>query len=108
MAKTKILIDTDILIDALKGIQYARALLKTRDIEIYCSILTRKELLSKEGLRDSERKRVTAMLSRIRILRIDEDITRKLALLTKKYGERPDMIADLILPQLHGQESCRF
>ena len=57
MAKIKILIDTDVFIDALKGIKPAKVLFRTKEIDVYCSVLTRKELFSKKGLRDSERKR---------------------------------------------------
>ena len=97
MAKVKLLIDTDIVIDALKGIKPAKELLKAKEIDIYCSILTKKELLSKEGLSDSERKRIVAMFKKIKILKIDDDINKKYILLIKQYGEKPDMIADYII-----------
>ena len=58
MAKIKLLIDTDILIDSLRGVKVAKDLFRTKDIDVYCSILSKKELLSKGGLRESERKRV--------------------------------------------------
>jgi len=74
VAKIRLLIDTDIFIDALKGIKPAKDLFRTKEIDLYCSILTKKELLSKEGLRDSERKRIITLLSKIKILRIDDDI----------------------------------
>lgn len=57
MAKIRILVDTDIIIDSLKGVRVAKELFRTRSIELYCSILTKKELLSKAGLKDSERKK---------------------------------------------------
>lgn len=77
MAKIKLLIDTDILIDSLRGVKVAKDLFRTKDIDIYCSILSKKELLSKGGLRESERKRVINLLSRIKVLRIDDDINKK-------------------------------
>jgi len=61
MAKVKLLIDTNIFIDALKEIKSAKDLFRIREIDIYCSILTKKELFSKEGLRDSERKKIIAL-----------------------------------------------
>jgi len=97
MAKVKLFIDTYIVIDALKGIKPAKELLKAKEIDIYCSILTKKELLSKEGLSDSERKRIVAMFKKIKILKIDDDINKKYFLLIKQYGEKPDMIADYII-----------
>lgn len=97
MAKVKLLIDTDIVIDALKGIKPARELFKAKEIDIYCSILTKKELLSKEGLSNSERKRIIALLKKIKILKIDDDISKKYFLIIKLYGEKPDMIADYVI-----------
>jgi hypothetical protein len=97
MAKIKLLIDTDILIDSLRGVKVAKDLFRTKDIDIYCSILSKKELLSKGGLRESERKRVINLLSRIKVLRIDDDINKKYFSLLKKYGERPERIADYII-----------
>ena len=64
MAKVKLLIDTDIFIDALKEIKSAKDLFRIREIDIYCSILTKKNYFLKEGLRDSERKKIIALLSR--------------------------------------------
>ena len=89
--------DTDVFIDALKGVRSAKELFRIKDVEIYCSILSKKELLSKGGLKDSERKRVMSMLSDVRVLRIDEDISKKYLLLVKKYGERTDSIVYYII-----------
>ena len=44
MARVKLLVDTDIIIDALKGIKPAKDLFRTPEIDIYCSVLTKKEL----------------------------------------------------------------
>jgi len=40
MAKIKLIVDTDIIIDYLKGVKPARELFKSKDIVIYCSILS--------------------------------------------------------------------
>jgi predicted nucleic acid-binding protein len=97
MAKIKLLIDTDILIDSLKGIRGARDLFRTKDIDLYCSILSKKELLSKSGIRESERKQIIDMLSRLKVLRVDDDIVKKYSFLMKKYGEKSDLIIDYII-----------
>ncbi|MBM4146606.1 MAG: type II toxin-antitoxin system VapC family toxin [Nitrospira sp.] len=97
MAKIKLLIDTDIFIDALKEVKPARELFKSKDILLYCSILTRKELLSKRGLRDSERQKIMDMLIKIRVFRIDETINRKYFKLIRKYGEKQEMLIDYII-----------
>jgi predicted nucleic acid-binding protein len=97
MANLKLLIDTDIIIDCLKGIKAARTLCQSKNIELYCSILSKKELLSKPGLTSSERKKIIQLLSKIKILRIDADITRKYSLLIEKYGENPNWIIDCLI-----------
>lgn len=97
MAKIKLLIDTDIFIDALKEVKPARELFKSKDILLYCSILTKKELLSKRGLRDSERQKIMDMLIKIRVLRIDAAINQKYFKLIRKYGEKQEMLIDYII-----------
>jgi predicted nucleic acid-binding protein len=97
MAKIKLLIDTDVLIDSLKGIRSAKDLFRAKEIDLFCSILSKKELLSKSGLRESERKRIMSLLSGIKVLRIDDDINRKYLSLMKKYGEKSDLIVDYII-----------
>jgi predicted nucleic acid-binding protein len=97
MANLKLLIDTDIIIDYLKGIRVARELFRTQNIEIYCSVLSKKELLSKPGLKSSERKKILELLSKMRIFQIDTDITNKYSNLIAKYGENPDSIIDYLV-----------
>ena len=96
MARIKLLIDTDILIDYLKGIRAAKAVFKSRDIDIYCSVLTKKELLNKPGLKDSERKRIINIFRRLKIIPIDADISLKYSDLLAKYRNKglhpPDTI----------------
>lgn len=89
--------DTDVFIDALKGIKHAAELFKTNEIQLYCSVLTKKELLTKIGLRDSERKKIVRMLSDMKVLKVDKDISTKFAELSHKYGERPDSLADYVI-----------
>ncbi len=97
MANIKLLIDTDIIIDSLKGIKAARKLFRTKNIEICCSVLSKKELLSKPGLTSSERKKILELLSKVRIFRIDTDITSKYSKLIIKYGENSDSIIDYLV-----------
>ena len=96
MAKIRILIDTDIVIDSIKGVRASRELFRTKAVDLYCSILTKKELLSKRGLKDSERKRIITLLERTKVLRID-DIHKKYMALMKEYGESPHSIADYVI-----------
>ena len=54
MARVGILVDTDILIDYFNTGQHAAVLDDPRN-RLYYSVVTRKELLTKPGLKDSER-----------------------------------------------------
>ena len=96
MARIKLLIDTDIFIDYLKGMSPAKAVFRSRDIDIYCSILTKKELLSKPGLKDSERKKIISILRDLKTISIDPDISLKYYDLLAKYHDNrlqpPDAI----------------
>ena len=87
MAKISLLVDTDIIIDFLNGVRAARDIFSSDRLDLYCSVLSKKELISKEGLKESERKRILRLLSTIKVLRIDSDISRKFSLLIRKYGE---------------------
>ena len=51
MAKVKLLIDTDIFIDALKEIKPAKELFRIRELDLYCSVLTKKNYYQKEASR---------------------------------------------------------
>lgn len=97
MAKIKLLIDTDIFIDALKGVKSAMNLFRSREIELYCSILVKKELLAKEGLKSSERREIFSLLSKTKIFKIDDDITQKFSFLVKQYGEKKELFSDYII-----------
>ncbi|MBI5050284.1 MAG: PIN domain-containing protein [Nitrospirae bacterium] len=97
MAKIKLLVDTDIIIDYLKGIKPAREFFKSDNFDIYCSVLSQKELLSKKGLSDSERKRIKELLLRLKDLKIDNEISKKYMLLLNNYGEIQSSIADYVI-----------
>jgi predicted nucleic acid-binding protein len=97
MAKIKLLADTDIFIDALRGIKSARDLLRSPELDVYCSILTKKELFSKERMRHSEKKKVEELLSRTKILRIDQDVQKQFLFLLNKYGDKPETRVDYII-----------
>jgi len=90
-------VDTDILIDYLKRIKSARELFSSDAIDIYCSVLTKKELLTKPGLSSSERKKVKDILSKLKILKIDNEISNKYMLLLDEYGTRRASMPDYIV-----------
>ncbi|MBI3584601.1 MAG: PIN domain-containing protein [Nitrospinae bacterium] len=97
MAKVRLLVDSDIIIDYLKGIKQAQELFRSTEIILYCSILSKKELLSKPGLNTSERKKIIRLLNRLKVLKVDEDILAKYTLLVNQYGENHDFFADYII-----------
>lgn len=97
MAANALLIDTDILIDYLKGIQPARALLDSTHFDLYYSSWTRKELLAKSGLRDRERREIEDLLARFRMAPVDDGVAEKYWTLLKKYESRGLRQADAII-----------
>lgn len=97
MAKVRLLIDTDVLIDFLKGIKTAKDLFRSGQFDLYCSVQSKKELITKVGLKNSEKKEIKALLSNIKVLKVDRDIINKFSLLLKKYGDNPKSVADYII-----------
>lgn len=97
MAKVKLSVDTDIIIDYLKGIKSAKELFRSTDIVLYCSVLSKKELLSKPGLNASEEKKIVKLMNSLKVLKIDEDILAKYSLLIKEYGENQGLFADYVI-----------
>lgn len=57
MAKISVLVDTDIFIDYFNASRF-HALFDSTRFTLYYSIIRKKELLGKPGLRDSERKSI--------------------------------------------------
>jgi predicted nucleic acid-binding protein len=97
MAKIRLLVDTDILIDYLKKIKPAKALFDSNDADLYCSILSKKELLTKPGLSSSERKKIVNLLLKIKVLKIDNEINNKYTLLLEKYGTQQATMPDCVI-----------
>jgi predicted nucleic acid-binding protein len=78
VAAVRILVDTDILIDYFNSGRYARLLLAPR-AAVYYSVVTRKELLTKRGLRDAERRAIEETLRRFRIVPVTRAIAARYA-----------------------------
>ena len=74
MAKVKLLVDTDVLIDFLNTGALS-FIIEGKDFEIYYSVVTKKELLANKGLRDSERKAIILTLERFRLVPLNQRIT---------------------------------
>ena len=84
MAKVKLLIDTDIVIDYLNT-GLLRTIFEDRGFEVYYSVVTKKELLSKPGLKETERQAVLFTLRRHRIIPLDDRITGTYSDLRRRY-----------------------
>jgi len=84
VAKVKLLIDTDIFIDYL-NIGFLRTIFQDKDFEIYYSVVTKKELLSKPGMKESERQTILFTLKRYRIIPLDDRIVGKYSDLRHRY-----------------------
>lgn len=78
MAAVRILVDTDVFIDYFNAGQYA-GILDDRQTTIYYSVVTRKELLGKRGLKDSERQAIVDALRRFRLVPLTPAIAARYA-----------------------------
>jgi predicted nucleic acid-binding protein len=84
VAKVPLLIDTDIFIDYFK-VGLLGQVFEGKEFEIYYSAVTKKELLSKSGLRESERQAILLTLKRYRLIPLDDRIARKYSDLRGRY-----------------------
>ncbi len=84
MAKVKILIDTDVFIDYLNR-GFLGRIFENKQFQIYYSIVTKKELLSKPGLRDNEKKAILSILRQHRLVPLKPRITIIYSELRRKY-----------------------
>jgi predicted nucleic acid-binding protein len=84
MAKISLLLDTDIFIDYFNTGRF-HALFDSSRFIVYYSIITRKELLTKPGLRDNERASIMAELSRCRLIALTASIAARYSDLRRRY-----------------------
>lgn len=85
MAAVRVLVDTDVLIDYLNTGRHSR-LLDDRRSRIYYSIVTRKELLAKEGLSAGARRAIEEVLRRCRLIPLGPAIAQQYSTLRRRYG----------------------
>jgi tRNA(fMet)-specific endonuclease VapC len=86
VAAVRVLVDTDVLIDYFNLGSYSD-LLDDPGSRIYYSIVTRKELLAKEGLTDSERQAILVTLRRLRLVPITHAIAARYAAVRRRSPE---------------------
>ena len=76
MAKVSVLVDTDVFIDYFNSGRFS-SLFDSSRFTVYYSVVTKKELLSKPGLREAERQAILHELSQCRIVKLTEAITTR-------------------------------
>ncbi len=86
MAKIRLLVDTDIFIDFLNS-GYFEDILEGKDFDIYYSAVTKKELLAKQGLKDSEKQAILYVLKKYRIIPITQNIAERFSDVLYEYPE---------------------
>ena len=84
MGAHQLLVDTDVLIAYLNRRAH-RSYLERPDQRVYYSAVTKKELLSKPGLRDAERRAIVTLLSRFRLVRIDRRVADQYSRIRRLY-----------------------
>lgn len=84
MAKVSFLVDTDVVIDYLNSGQFTE-LFDSPNHVVYYSVITKKELLAKSGLREREREAILLELSRWRMIPLSEKITIRFSKLRHQY-----------------------
>lgn len=85
MGENQFLVDTDILIAYLNRRSY-RSYVENPLNRIYYSAITKKELLSKTGLKASERQAILHLLRRFRLVRIDQTVANEYSRLRTSYA----------------------
>jgi predicted nucleic acid-binding protein len=78
VATVRILVDTDVFIDYFNSGRHT-SILEDRRAAIYYSVVTRKELLGKPGLKDSERDAIVDALRRFRLVPLTPAIAARYA-----------------------------
>lgn len=96
-APTSFLVDTDILIDYLNGVQRLREILDSPGYKVYYSVITKKELLAKPGLSSRERRRIAILLLKHRLIPVDENIAEHFSRLLAKYAHHDLRKADALV-----------
>lgn len=94
---TSFLSDTDIFIDYLNGVRTVKQLLDLPGAKVYYSVVTRKELLQKQGLSSTERRRIITLPSKHRLIPVDNEVAKKFSHLMVKYGSQRVRKADALI-----------
>lgn len=91
------LVDTNILIDYLRGNKKIFDVLAGKKIRIYYSIVTKKELLKVPGLSGQEAATIHKILKTLRPIRIDPHIAQATAMLLDIYKKERLLMPDAVI-----------
>lgn len=69
------------------NVGFLRTIFEGKDFQIYYSIVAKKELLSKRGLKETERQAIQFILKRCRVIPLNPKITDKYSELRIKYPQ---------------------
>lgn len=84
MAKVSVLVDSDIFIDYFNTGRF-HSLFDSDRFIVYYSIITKKELLTKLGLRDAEREAILTELGKCRLIPLSDAITAQYSDLRRRF-----------------------
>lgn len=93
----RLLLDTDILINWIRGEKWEKDLLLTSGIDFYISQLSRKELFRYKKITVKEKKKILYLLHALREIPITSDIAKKTSDLLKKYANKPLKPVDALI-----------
>ena len=103
----KILVDTDILVDYLRGVPMAVQYLEQPDIEFKLSVINVAELYA--GVRDRERETVKHLVECFEIVPLDRSIAVRGGLLRRDFGKSHGVgLADAIIAATAEKLGCQF
>jgi predicted nucleic acid-binding protein len=84
MGENHLLVDTDVLIAYINHRAY-RSYLESARYRVYYSAITKKELLSKRGLKTGERQAILTLLKSFRLINVDQRVTNQYSRLRSRY-----------------------
>lgn len=105
----KVLLDTSILIDYLRGVAGAKTVIdrvKNREIDCCVSVLTEAELFAgKECEKESKRKEILALIFLFTKFSLDNEISQKAGEFKRKYDS---LLDDCIIAATAFSQKCRI
>ncbi|MDI6744865.1 MAG: PIN domain-containing protein [Thermodesulfovibrionales bacterium] len=100
MAKIRLLIDTDIFIDYFNH-GFFEEILENEEFDIYYSAVTKKELLAKQGLKNSEKQAILYVLKEHKIVNLTAAVADRYSDLLDEYPEMEKEDALIAATALH-------